>query len=117
MRITVVETSEYRRKAKGLFSESEQRALIDDLSAAPESGSIMPETGGIRKLRRARQGMGKSGGGRVIYYYHDGSMPLYLLTIFGKNEKENLPNSNVMCSPSSSNSWLRHTRRRYERFF
>jgi len=50
----------------------------------------MEETGGIRKLRWARSGGGKSGGIRVIYYFHDESMPLYLLTAFGKNEKANL---------------------------
>jgi hypothetical protein len=33
---------------------------------------------------------GKSGGVRVIYYYHSEGMPLYLLTIFGKNEKANI---------------------------
>lgn len=47
-------------------------------------------TGGIRKLRWARTSGGKSTGIRVIYYFHDDSMPLYLLTVFGKNEKPNL---------------------------
>ncbi|MGD9727432.1 MAG: type II toxin-antitoxin system RelE/ParE family toxin [Gammaproteobacteria bacterium] len=50
----------------------------------------MEGTGGIRKLRWARTGGGKSGGIRVIYYFHDESMPLYLLAAFGKNEKANL---------------------------
>ncbi|MEW8321914.1 MAG: type II toxin-antitoxin system RelE/ParE family toxin [Candidatus Thiodiazotropha taylori] len=50
----------------------------------------MQGTGGIRKLRWARQGGGKSGGIRVIYYFHNESMPLYLLAAFGKNEKANL---------------------------
>lgn len=56
----------------------------------PNSGVIMEGTGGVRKLRWARTGSGKSGGVRVIYYFHDESMPLYLLTAFGKNEKANL---------------------------
>ena len=47
-------------------------------------------TGGIRKLRWAREGMGKRGGVRVIYYFHSERMPLYLLTIFGKNEQSDL---------------------------
>lgn len=38
----------------------------------------------------AREGMGKSGGVRVIYYFHDERIPLYLLTVFGKNQKANL---------------------------
>ena len=50
----------------------------------------MAGPGGIRKLRWVREGMGKCGGARVIYYFHDNRIPLYLLSIFGKNEKANL---------------------------
>lgn len=51
---------------------------------------LIAGTGGIRKLRWVREGMGKSGGVRVIYYYHNDHIPLYLLTVFGKNQKANL---------------------------
>ena len=50
----------------------------------------MEGTGGIRKLRWARQGMGKSGGVRVIFFYYNQGMPLYALTLFGKGDKDNL---------------------------
>jgi len=50
----------------------------------------MQGTGGIRKLRWSAQGKGKSGGVRVIYYYHNETIPLFLLTVFGKGEKANL---------------------------
>ena len=50
----------------------------------------MQGTGGVRKLRWARSGSGKSGGIRVIYFFHNENMPLFLLTAFAKNEKENL---------------------------
>lgn len=50
----------------------------------------MQGTGGIRKLRWASGGKGKSGGVRIIYFYHNESIPLFLLTIFGKGEKANL---------------------------
>ncbi len=50
----------------------------------------MEGTGGVRKLRWGRQGRGKSGGVRVIYYVHSELMPLYLLTLFAKNERANL---------------------------
>ncbi len=50
----------------------------------------MGGTGGIRKLRWGSGNRGKSGGVRVIYYYHDERIPLYLLTLFGKNEMSNL---------------------------
>ena len=50
----------------------------------------MQGTGGMRKLRWSAQGKGKSGGIRVIYYHHNETMPLFLLTLFGKGEKANL---------------------------
>ena len=87
---TVVELPEYLRRAERLLSEQVRTDLVDYLAAHPKAGVIMRGTGGIRKLRWAREGMGKSGGVRVIYYYHDEQMPLYLLTIFGKGAKDNL---------------------------
>ncbi len=50
----------------------------------------MQGTGGIRKLRWSAQGKGKSCGVRIIYYHHNESLPLFLLTVFGKGEKANL---------------------------
>jgi hypothetical protein len=51
---------------------------------------VVPGTGGVRKLRWALPGRGKSGGARVIYYYHNESIPLYALDIYAKNQKTNL---------------------------
>jgi hypothetical protein len=87
---TVVELPEYFRRAERLLSERARTDLVDYLAAHPKAGVLMQGTGGIRKLRWAREGMGKRGGVRVIYYYHDEHMPLYLLTLFGKGEKDNL---------------------------
>jgi len=50
----------------------------------------MQGTGGIRKLRWPAQGKGKSGGVQIIYYHQNKSIPLFLLTLFGKGEKTNL---------------------------
>jgi hypothetical protein len=88
--ITVAETGEFIRKAKKLLSEDERQELVSYLSSHPEAGAIMEGTGGIRKLRWARQGMGKSGGARVIFFYYNQGMPLYALTMFGKSGKDNL---------------------------
>jgi hypothetical protein len=49
----------------------------------------MEGTGGVRKLRWSRGSRGKSGGVRVIYYFHSEGVPLYLLTLFAKNERAN----------------------------
>ena len=88
--ITIAETLPFQRKISGLLSQEEHAELIAYLAEHPNSGALMQGTGGIRKLRWARQGGGKSGGIRVIYYFHNESMPLYLLAAFGKNEKANL---------------------------
>ncbi|TCK17658.1 RelE toxin of RelEB toxin-antitoxin system [Thiogranum longum] len=88
--ITVAETGTFQRKANQLLSEEEKSDLIAYLSENPQSGVLIQNTGGIRKLRWARSGGGKSGGVRVICYFHSEIMPLYLLTVFGKNEKANI---------------------------
>ena len=88
--ITVAETTEYSRRAKKLLSEQERNDLIAYLAAHPEAGDVMEGTGGVRKVRWAREGKGKSGGVRVVYFYHNEGMPLYLLTLYGKSEKDNL---------------------------
>ncbi len=90
MRATIVELPEFIRKSAELLSEIEQQELIEHLSLYPQSGDVMQGAGGIRKLRWARGNRGKSAGARIIYYYHDERIPLYLLTLFGKNEKANL---------------------------
>jgi hypothetical protein len=87
---TVAELPAFISKAEKLLTELGRQALVTHLAEFPKSGVIMQGTGGIRKLRWARQGTGKSGGARVVYYYHDERIPLYLLTIFGKGEKDNL---------------------------
>lgn len=88
---TVVETPAYISAAKDAgMSEAEMTAVVDTLSADPEAGAIMPRCGGARKVRVARPGSGKSGGYRVITYFGGVDMPVFIITVFGKNEKDNL---------------------------
>jgi hypothetical protein len=88
--ITVAETPEYVRCADRLLSAADRMDVVAYLAANPKAGDLMQGTGGVRKLRWGRGGRGKSGGVRVIYYFHSEAMPLCLLTVFGKNEKANL---------------------------
>lgn len=88
--VTVIETGLYLRKAEKLLSEEEREAVKTLLATNPEQGILIPETGGVRKARIPMQGRGKSGGGRVIYYYRNDTMPLHLLALFAKNEKANI---------------------------
>ncbi len=87
---TIVELPEFLKRATNLLKDEERISIINYLAFHPLSGDPMQGTGGIRKLRWSAQGKGKSGGVRVIYYYHNGKMPLFLLTVFGKGEKANL---------------------------
>lgn len=87
---TIAETPEYIRRAEKLLSDDERRDVLSYLATHPRAGDLMEGTGGVRKLRWSRGGRGKSGGVRVIYYFYAETMPLYLLTLFAKNERANL---------------------------
>ncbi len=87
---TLAETTEYIRRAEKLLSDEERKDVLNYLAEHPKAGDLMEGTGGVRKLRWSRGSQGKSGGVRVIYYFHSESIPLYLLTLFAKNERANL---------------------------
>jgi hypothetical protein len=88
--MTVVETPFFLRKAATLLDDDERSNLVVFLGTNPEAGSVVPETGGVRKLRWAAPGRGKRGGLGVIYHFHNEAIPLFLLTAYGKNQKANL---------------------------
>ncbi len=88
--ITVVETTTFKNEADSLLTEEERLELVSFLAAHPEAGKVMSGTGGVRKVRWARENEGKSDGYRVIFYFHDEDMPLFALLLYPKNEKDNL---------------------------
>jgi hypothetical protein len=88
--VTVVETPEFISRAKRLLAEEERDELIGYLAHNPKAGDVVPGAGGIRKIRWRLEGRGKRGGARVIYFFHDVSVPLFLLTVFPKNERVDL---------------------------
>ena len=88
--MTVVETPFFLRKAAGLLDEEERSELVVFVGANPDVGDVIPETGGVRKVRWSVGGKGKRGGVRVIYYFHSEAFPLLLLTVYAKNQKANL---------------------------
>jgi mRNA-degrading endonuclease RelE of RelBE toxin-antitoxin system len=88
--MTVVETPFFFQKVDGLRDEEERLRLTTFVGANPDVGDVIPETGGVRKLRWSVDGRGKRGGLRVIYYFHSETFPLFLLTVYGKNRKANL---------------------------
>lgn len=86
---TVLETSIFSRRADALLSREERTALIDTLARDPLAGDLVPGLGGVRKLRFAPKGRGKSGAFRVIYYMLTEDLPVLALLIYGKNEQVN----------------------------
>jgi len=89
-RQTVVETPTYIALADKLFSERERESIVAMVAGNPECGDVMSGTGGFRKVRVPRQGMGKSGGARVVYIWRNDKFPVFLITVFPKNKKANL---------------------------
>ena len=88
--ITLIETPEFIKQAEKLLSPEERSGLLYYIGSNPESGKIMQQTGGVRKLRWAVEGRGKSSGVRIIYYYRDETLPIFLLTLYPKNVQDNL---------------------------
>jgi hypothetical protein len=93
---TVIETPSYLARAEKIFSPGERAQIVTMLASDPERGEIMQGTGGVRKVRVAVGGRGKSGGARVIYYFHGReSLPILIFAVFTKNEKANLSDTEI----------------------
>jgi hypothetical protein len=88
--VSVAETASYLAWAAGVLTEDERFEIVDLLASDPTCGVVLRDTGGVRKVRFARAGGGKSGGVRIVYYFYNENMPVYILAGFAKNEKANL---------------------------
>lgn len=89
-KLTIAETKLFLRQAERIWTDDERAAFVDFIASNPEAGDVIPDTGGIRKLRWSRPGSGKRGGVRVVYFYVDLEMPLYLLMIYAKAQRGDL---------------------------
>ena len=85
-----IETPTFTRLVTALLTDDEYRGLQVELLGDPERGDLIKGGGGIRKLRYALRGRGKSGGVRVIYYWVKPKGQIYMLVIYPKNKKDNL---------------------------
>ena len=87
--IEFIETSLFTKQIKQLASDDELRVLQEELIAQPMKGDLITGTGGLRKVRMATDGQGKSGSARVIYFLATAEI-IYMLLAYAKNEKDSL---------------------------
>ena len=88
--LTVIETPLFQKLWPRYWTEEERGEFAAYLAANPNDGAVVPGSGGVRKVRWARPGVGKSSGVRVIYFNRNEQGEIYLLTIYAKSETANL---------------------------
>ena len=87
---SVVETSLFQRQWPLYWTEDERGAFAAYIAEHPTAGDVVPESGGIRKVRWGRAGSGKSGGIRVIYFTRSAQGEVVLLTLYAKTKTDNI---------------------------
>ena len=87
---TVSETQIFQKYADEVWSESERGEFINWIAANPYAGDLVPGSGGCRKVRWTRQGMGKRVGARVVYF-NEIEGRIWLLIVYAKSKFDNLP--------------------------
>jgi hypothetical protein len=88
--LTFIETPTFTRLITDLVSDDVYAAFQKELAQRPDRGGPMSGCGGVRKVRMALPGRGKSGGARVVYLYLKNRDTIYLIYVFTKGDAENL---------------------------
>jgi mRNA-degrading endonuclease RelE of RelBE toxin-antitoxin system len=86
-----IETSAFTKLITKYLADDEYIGLQKFLLKYPDVGKVIRGTGGVRKLRWAVVGKGKSGGLRIIYYWQVKENEIWMLTVYGKSERESIP--------------------------
>jgi mRNA-degrading endonuclease RelE of RelBE toxin-antitoxin system len=86
-----IEAPSFTRILERYLDDDEYATLQNYLNEHPESGVIVPGSGGVRKVRWGTESRGKSAGLRVIYYLLLRRGQIWMLTIYGKSVRENIP--------------------------
>ena len=89
--ITFIETKLFSKLVENYLSDDSYRRLQVALASDPESGPLIPGSGGLRKIRWGVAGRGKRGGLRIIYYVRGTQNEIWLLTLYPQNVAENIP--------------------------
>ena len=88
---TFIESAVFERLCALYLDDDEYAELQQFMMERPEAGSVVPGSGGVRKLRWKRKGMGKRGGLRVIYYVRYQPNEFWMLTLYAKAKQKNAP--------------------------
>jgi putative transcriptional regulator len=94
MKKLFIESREFTNVVQQFFHDEAYAAFQTQLLAQPDKGRVMPGCGGLRKIRVGdpTRRKGKRGGARIIYLHVPEANWIYLLDIYGKDEKgEALP--------------------------
>ena len=86
-----IETTIFTKLLPKYLSDDEYRALQWYLLINPDAGDIVRGSGGVRKVRWAPEGKGKSGGVRIMYYWKNMAKEIWLLTLYSKSERATIP--------------------------
>ena len=86
-----IEASSFTKLLSKYLTDDEYRALQTYLMQKPDAGNLVKGSGGVRKVRWASEGKGKSGGVRVIYYWNKADHEIWMLTIYSKSERSTIP--------------------------
>jgi hypothetical protein len=89
--LTVAETDTFIRYAASVWTDEERSEFVTWIANNPLSGDVIPGTGGLRKVRYTRQGTGKRGGARIIYFNVLDDGEIWLLIVYSKAKFDNLP--------------------------
>jgi hypothetical protein len=89
--LTVVESPIFQKLWPLYWDEEERADFASFIAVNPDAGAVIRGSGGVRKVRWAREGTGKSGGVRVVYLTRNAAGEVYLLTLYAKSKSENIP--------------------------
>ncbi|BEP54556.1 toxin RelE [Variovorax sp. V118] len=88
---SVIETPTFQRLAAEFWSDDERLEFVAFIAENTEAGDVIQDTGGLRKVRWSRPGMGKRGGVRVIYFNRNEQGNVVLLLVYAKAKFDNIP--------------------------
>jgi hypothetical protein len=88
--LTVIESDDFIAWAAKVWTDEEREAFIDWIAENPDAGDVIRGSGGLRKVRWKREGMGKSSGARAIYYVRNQQGQIVLLLVYSKAKFDNI---------------------------